>query len=426
MKDKSIIIAPIFKYKNSRRIKMKKLLLILLALVMGLSLVMTGCAKTEEEKVDPKVEETKAPEATEAAEESAAPAASTETIKIGLIVPKTGQVAQYGIAVENAAILAFNEINAAGGIDGRQIEFISYDNKADATESINVFNRLVENDKVVAIVGPVISSTSLAVAPLAEEMKIPMISPTATNLAVTPDYEYVFRACYIDPYQGSTVAKFATENLSAKKAAILYNSGDDYSTGLAEAFKAKFEADGGEIVNYEGYTADDKDFKAILTGVKENAPDVIFLPDYYNTVGLIATQVKELGIEATLLGGDGWDDVQKEYADVVEGSFFANHFAADDPAPIVQDFITAYKAAYNGETPNALGALGYDAAKIMCAAIDAADSTDPEKILAALKATDLDAVAGRVKFDENGDPMKQISMIKVTGGVLKLEAKVGE
>lgn len=352
--------------------------------------------------------------------------AKDDTVKIGLITPKTGQVAQYGIAVENAAKLAIDQLNAAGGIDGKQVELISYDDKADATEAVNVANRLISNDKVVAIIGPVISSTSLAVAPIVEAAKIPMISPTATNKDVTIEYDYVFRACYIDPYQGSTVAKFASENLAAKTAAILYNSGDDYSTGLAEAFKAKFESAGGTITNYEGYTADDKDFKAVLTNIKESNPEVMFIPDYYNTVGLIAGQIKEVGITATLLGGDGWDDVQKEYADVVEGGFFANHYASDDPDPIVQDFITAYKEAYKGETPNALAALGYDAAKILTAAIAAAGSTESEAILAAIKATDSDAVTGHITFDEYGDPLKQISMIKVEGGQLKLEAKVGE
>lgn len=396
---------------------MKKTLAIILSLVMLFSvLAFAGCKKEE-------TTEGTTPDATETetgGEEATGP------IKLGLIVPKTGQVAQYGIAVENAVKLAVDEANAAGGINGQQIELISYDNKADAAESINIFNRLVDQDEIVALVGPVISSTSLAVGPLAEEKGIPMISPTATNLNVTVGLDYVFRACYIDPYQGGTVAKFANENLSATKAAILYNSGDDYSTGLAEAFKATFEEAGGTVTDYEGYTADDKDFKAVLTKIKANGPEVLFVPDYYNTVGLIAGQVKEVGLDVVMLGGDGWDDVQKEYADVVEGSFFANHYAADDPAEIVQNFISAYQGAYNGETPNALAALGYDAAKIMINAIATAGSTDGEAIKEALKATDMDAVAGRITFDENGDPLKAISMIKVVGGELKLEAKVSQ
>ena len=209
-----------------------------------------------------------------AAEEKAAGTGSDQggdTIKIGLITPKTGPVAQYGIAVENSVNLAFEEVNAAGGINGKQVELITYDDKGDATESINVFNRLVDNDKVVALLGPVISSTTLAVAPLADEKKIPMVTPTATALDVTLDKPYVFRACYTDPYQGSLVAKFAGEQLKVKTAAILYNSGDDYSTGLAEAFKETFEAAGGKITSYEGYNADTKDFKSVLTKIKEGA-----------------------------------------------------------------------------------------------------------------------------------------------------------
>jgi len=351
---------------------------------------------------------------------------NSDVIKIGLITPKTGQVAQYGIAVENAVKLAVDEVNEAGGIDGKTVELVTYDNKADATESITIFNRLVNNDDIVALIGPVISSTSLSVAPLAEKNKIPMVTPTATHLDVTPKYEYVFRACYTDPYQGGTVAKFASENLGATTAAVLYNSGDDYSSGLADAFKETFEASSGTITDFEGYTSDDKDFKAVLTNIKESNPEVIFIPDYYNTVGLIASQIEEVGIDAVLLGGDGWDDVQKDYADVVEGDYFANHYAVDDPSETVQNFISSYKDTYDGETPNALGALGYDAAKIVMNAIDKADSTKGEDILAALKATDLEAVTGHVTFDENGDPNKSISMIKVENGELKLETKIGQ
>lgn len=349
--------------------------------------------------------------------------ASSKTVKIGLITPKTGDLAVYGIAVENAAKLAVDKINADGGIDGKDVELIVYDNKADATESINAFNRLVDNDKIVALVGPVISSTSLAVAPLADAAGIPMISPTATNLAVTPDYEYVFRACYTDPYQGAMVAKFANENLGATKAAILYNAGDDYSSGLATAFEETFT---GEIVAKEGYTAEDVDFRALLTSIKELGAEAVFVPDYYNTIGLISTQAREVGLEAVLLGGDGWDAVQVEYGDVTEGYYFANHYSTTDEAAIVQDFLAAYAAAYNGETPNALAALGYDATMVMAAAIEAAESTDGADILAALKATNMDAVTGRITFDANGDTEKSVSIIKIEGGKLVLETKIAK
>lgn len=372
--------------------KMKKLLSLVLAIAM-IATLLVGCG------------------------------AGSKTVKIGLIVPKTGDLAVYGIGVENAAILAAAKINANGGIDGKDLELVVYDNKGDATESINVFNRMVDVDKIVALVGPVISSTSLAVAPLAEEAGIPMLTPTATNLAVTPDYDYVFRACYTDPYQGAMVAKFATEKLGTGTAAIMYNAGDDYSSGLAEAFEANF---GGEVITKEGYTAEDVDFRALLTGVKDSGAEVLFIPDYYNTIGLIATQAKEVGLEAVMLGGDGWDSVHDEYGDVTEGYFFANHYSTTDEAAVVQDFLADYSAAYDGGIPNALAALGYDATIIMAAAIEAAGSTEGEDILAALKATDKDAVTGHITFDDNGDTTKSVSIIKVEGGQLVLETKIAE
>lgn len=353
-------------------------------------------------------------------------AAESDTIKIGLITPKTGNVAQYGIAVDNGTALAVKEINEAGGINGKQIELIAYDNKGDATESINLFNRLVENDKIVALLGPVISATSLAVAPLAEEKGIPMITPTGTSLEITPDYSYVFRACFTDPYQGSVMAKFASENLEAKTAAILYNTDDDYSLGLAEAFKATFEAAGGTITNYEGHAGDAKDYKAVLTNIKTNAPDVLFNPDYYNTVGIIAGQVKEVGLETIMLGGDGWDGVEENYSEVIEGSYFGTHYTKNDPDEIVQKFVTSYGEMFEGQNPVGFAALGYDATKILAAAIEAAGSTDGEAIQKAIAATDMDAVTGHITFDENGDPRKSVTVLKAEGGKLVLDAKVSQ
>ncbi|PHV71997.1 amino acid-binding protein [Sporanaerobium hydrogeniformans] len=346
------------------------------------------------------------------------------TIKIGLITPKTGSVAQYGIAVDNATALAVKEINEAGGINGREIELISYDNKGDATESINLFNRLVDNDEIVALLGPVISSNALAIGPLADEKGIPMITPTGTSLDITPGYDYVYRACYTDPYQGSIMAKFANENLKVKTASILYNTGSDYSVGLAEAFKETFEAAGGTITNYEGYTADDKEFKAVLTNIKAGSPEVLFIPDYYNTVGLIAGQVKEVGLDTIMLGGDGWDGVQENYGELVEGSYFVNHYAADDTAEIVKNFVDNYTEMFEGTRPNAFAALGYDATKILAAAIEKAGTEDKAAIKDAIAATDMDCVTGHVTFDENGDPQKSVTILKMKDGVSVLETKV--
>lgn len=383
---------------------MKRLLAIILSLVIMLSLfTLAGC------KGDKPNDESKNK--------------NNDTIKIGLITPKTGDVAIYGVAVDNAITLAVNEVNAKGGINGKLIEFISYDDKGDAAESMNLFNRLVEVDKIDALLGPVISGTTLAVAPLANEAGMPMVTPTATNAEVTLGKEYVFRACFIDPYQGGAVARYAADNLNAKTSGILYNSGEDYSSGLAETYKAAFEEAGGVITHNYGYTNEDKDFKAVLTKIKADEPEVLYIPAYYNTVGLIAEQAKEVGITAQLLGVDGWDGVLKNYAEVVEGGVFSNHFAADDPSPIVQNFITAYKEAYN-EVPNALAALGYDGAMILFNAIEKAGSTDKDAIRDALKATEIDAVTGHITFDEDNNPIKEAFMIKIVNGENKFEAKV--
>lgn len=348
-----------------------------------------------------------------------------KTIKIGLIVPKTGPASQYGTAVEYSVKLAFEEVNKNGGIDGKTVELITYDSKADTTESINAFNKLVDTDGVVAVIGPIMSSTSLAVAPIAQEKKIPMITPTATNTAITQDYEYVFRACYLVDYQGKAIAKYTKDKLKYDSVAIVYNMDDNYSTLLAESFKATFEADGGTVTNFEAYTNKDSDFKLILTNIKENSPDAIFIPDYTNTVGPIAKQSKSLGITSTLIGGDGWDDIQKIYSDVVEGAYFANHYTSADTSEIVQNFISAYKTKYEGQTPNSFGALGYDAANILINAIDAANSTSSDKIIAQLKLTDMVGVTGKIVFDEFGNPLqKEISMNKVEAGKLKLDSKI--
>lgn len=376
---------------------MKKVLSLVLVLALAMTTILTGCS-----------------------------GADSGAVKLGLLAPTSGGLAPYGQAVKNATEMAIAEINAAGGINGKDVELVFYDNEGDATKSVNLFNKLVDSDKIDALIGPVISTTSLAVAPIANEAKIPMISPTATNKDVTPAYEYVFRACYIDPYQGSVVATFAADNLSAKKAAVLVNVGSDYSVGLADAFKATFESKGGTITDSEGYTDSDKDFNAVLTKIKASEPDVIFIPDYFNMVGPIASQIRELGIEAVLLGGDGWDGIHNEYAEVAKGNFFANHYATTDEDPIVQNFIKSYEEKF-GETPNALGALAYDATIVMVEAFKKADSKDGAKVIAALKATDMPAVCGRITFDENGDPIKAVSMITVDeNGELQLEAKVSE
>lgn len=347
-----------------------------------------------------------------------------ETIKIGAFGPLSGDVAAYGTAMVDSAKLAIEEINKAGGIDGKQIELVVYDTKADRSEAVNIYNKLRDSDKVVAIIGGTISGETLAVKELAIADNMPMLTPTATSADVTLGAPSIFRACFLDPYQGSAAAAFSVESLKAKKVAVLYNSDDAYSQGIADAYKAAVEADGLEVVYFDAYTSEVRDFNTYLTQIKSAAPDVIFLPDYYNRVGLIATQMRDLGMQQVAVGVDGWDSVEIDYAAQVEGYYFVNHFAKDDPDPIVQNFIKAFKDAYDRE-PNALGALGYDAAYIMAEAIKNAGSTDAQAIIDALAKIEYTGVTGPISFDEEGDAYnKNIAIIKIVGGKHVLEEKI--
>jgi len=347
---------------------------------------------------------------------------SDETIKLGVIGPLTGDYSMYGVAVENASKLAAKEINAAGGVNGQMLEMIAYDSKGDKTEAVNAYNRLRDQDGIVGLIGATFSGTTLSIKEIAKSDNMPVLTPTATNGEVTLDAPNIFRACYTDPYQGSTAAIFSAENLGATKAAVLYNIEDPYSEGLAVAFNEKF-SELGTVTNYEGYTKNDADFKAVLTKIAAEEPDVIFLPDYIAKVGVILSQIQELGMDVVAIGGDGWDGIEGDYAEVAEGMYFANHYAKTDEDPIVQDFIAAYEAEY-GSAPNALAALAYDSTYIMADAIANAGSTDADAIIAELAKTDSDGVTGHVQFDANGDPIKDISMIQIVDGQHVLAAKV--
>ncbi|MPW26698.1 ABC transporter substrate-binding protein [Alkalibaculum sp. M08DMB] len=348
----------------------------------------------------------------------------SEVIKIGTFGPLTGPVAAYGSVMVNSAKLAIDEINENGGIDGKQIQLIDYDTKADASEAVNIYNKLRDQDEVVAIIGGTISGETLAVKELAIADGMPMLTPTATHLDVTLDAPSIFRACYTDPYQGAAIAKYSIENLDGKSAAILYNTDDSYSVGLAETYKESFEEAGLEITNFEGYTANEVDYSAILSNVKDKNPDIIFLPDYYDTVGKIATAIRNMGLEQIVVGVDGWDSVEINYAEQVEGYYFVNHFAKTDKADIVQNFISAYKTKYNTD-PNALGALGYDAAYVLVEAIKAAGSTDSEAIVAALSKIEYSGVTGTIRFDDQGDvTQKDIAIIKIVDGDHELLEKI--
>ncbi|MGV8905023.1 MAG: ABC transporter substrate-binding protein [Acetobacterium sp.] len=349
---------------------------------------------------------------------------SDDVIKIGFIGPTTGDAAIYGTSAKEGAMLAIEEINAAGGIDGKNLELIAYDSKADQTEAINSYNRLRDQDEVVAVIGGTLSGETLAMKEIMVSDNMPVLTPTATAVDVTVDAPNIFRVCFLDDYQGAAAGNFAADTLGAKTAALLIGTGNPYSEGVAAAYKTAFTAKGGTIVGSESYGLQDKDFSAQLTKIKEMNPDIVFVPDYVQTVGPIMQKAKEMGITATFIGADGWDGVQVDYADAAQGNYFTNHYAADSPSATVQNFIAAYNTKYS-KVPNSFSALGYDAAYVMADAIKAAGSTESADIIKALAATEYPGVTGNLKFDANGDPKdKEVTIIKIDGGQLKFETTV--
>lgn len=354
---------------------------------------------------------------------ASAGSANSDVIKIGVIAPLTGNVAQYGVAVKEGVELKVKEINEAGGINGKKIELVIEDSKGDSNEAINIYKKLVSKDKVNLVIGEVISSASLAISDLAGTVKMPTISATSTSLDVTKGKDFVFRTTFTDPFQGVIVAKYAAAK-GIKNIAVLTNTSSDYSVGLADSFK-KQAAESGLTIIEEKYTNDDKDFKSILTKVKGQNPEVIFIPDYYNTIGLILTQAKELGITAQYFGGDGWDGIQENFGELAEGAIFASQFAPDDTDETVQKFITSYKAAYNGKIPLVFAALGYDTATVVEAALKSVSSLEGDAIREAMaKTSGLNLVTGSFVFDADRNPEKKVTFIEVKGGKLTLKEKL--
>lgn len=339
-----------------------------------------------------------------------------EVIKIGAIFPLTGEIATFGQSSKEAIDLAVEQINANGGLLGKQVEMIYYDNKGVAADSSMAAEKLIEQDGVIAILGPVASSNTLAAAPVAQAAGIPLLSPTSTNPAVTEVGDYIFRACFIDPFQGEVAAQFAKDDLGAKTAAILTDMGSDYSKGLRDVFETVFTAGGGEVLVKEGFTDQDKDFTAILTTVKAADVDVVYVPSYYGTAGLVLKQADELEIDAYFLGADGWDSPQlfELAGDAANGSFFTNHYSPDASSPELDAFLAAYAAKYSGKVPDALAALAFDAANLMFEAIKTAGSEDSLAIRDALAATTgFVGVSGTITYDANRNPIKSAVIIEI-------------
>ena len=351
-------------------------------------------------------------------------AASAESVKVGLIAPLTGEVAVYGNAVKEAVQLYIDDFNAAD--HPFDINLIIYDDKGDPTEAMNAYNKLVYQDDIAVLLGPVTSSPTFGVAEASVDDGIPALTPTATHPDVTTYGNNFFRACVEDPFQGGSMAKFASSELKATTAAIIYNNADTYSIGLRDAFMKTAEEVGLTVTTTEAYGASDIDFRAQLTNIIKTNPDVLFIPYYYNVTYMICSQARELGYTGTFLGVDGTDGVLAiEGADVsvFDGMYFANHYSADSDSPVTQAFIKEYTDKY-GATPNALAALGYDGAMIVCDALERVNNdgvkidgeSSYEVIIEALRATEVDGVTGHITFDENNNPIKTLSIIQIKDG----------
>ena len=350
---------------------------------------------------------------------------SSKLIMIGGVGPVTGEGATYGVSTKNGYELAMEEWNGKGGINGKQLKLAFADDKGDPAEAATVFTKLIEQDKVVAVLGSPMSKTALAGAPICQAASIPMMATWATNPKVTLVGDYIFRACFIDPFQGTVGAKFAFDELKTRKAAAIFDVGNDGTKGLAEFFKAKYTALGGEMVAFEAHATGTTDFKAQVTKMIALKPEIIYLASYYNDSGLIAKQARELGYKGLFMGGDGWDSPKLvEIAGAaIEGSFFTNHYAADDTRPVVQEFVKKYKTKFGAE-PDANAVLAYDASYLVFDAIKRAGKLDGPSIKAALVATDLAVVSGQVKFDENRNPIKAAAIIQVKNGKFVYHATV--
>jgi len=349
-----------------------------------------------------------------------------DTIKVGHYGSMTGQEATFGVSTDNGIKLAVKEINDAGGINGKKIEIITYDTKSDSKEAGNCVTRLITSDKVVAVLGEVASGLSLAGGAVCQERGVPMISPSSTNPKVTAGRDYVFRVCFIDPFQGFAVAKFAKDS-GYGKVAVLYEQSAPYSKGLRDEFKKHFEKMSGTIVADHAYTKGDQDFSAQLNAIRTTSPDAIFVPGYYTEVGNIAIQARKLGIKAPLLGGDGWDSEQlaKIGGEAIEKCFYSNHYAPDQPSDAVKNFVAKYKKAYSDQTPDGLAALGYDAMLVLADAMKKSKSLKGSDLRDAIAATkDFKGVTGSISIDKNRDAKKAAVIVEMKKGMPVFKATV--
>jgi len=368
----------------------------------------------------------KKPEAAPSPAGSGSPEAPSPGLVIGHYASLTGNTAHFGQDTDKAVRLAVDEVNAGGGVLGKPVRVTTLDDRGDSAEAANAVTRLLDVEHVNALIGEVASSLSLAGGRVAQRRGIPMVSPSSTNPKVTQVGDFIFRVCFIDPFQGKVMAVFAKETLKLDSIAILKDVKNDYSIGLAETFKASFLAAGGKIAVEQSYSAGDTDFSAQVTAVKATKAQAIYVPGYYSEVGSIARTAQRLGVKVPLLGGDGWDapELFKIGGDALEGSYFSNHFAPEGASPRGKAFIEAFKKKY-GDEPTGLGMLGYDAAAVLFDAVKRAGKVEPKAVRDALAQTkDFDGVSGKITIDKDRNAEKSAVVIKITGGKGKYEGTV--
>lgn len=356
-----------------------------------------------------------------------------DTIKIGGLLEMTGGSASFGISSKNAIDLALKKVNEKGVLGGKKLALVVADNKSEASEATNGMQKLISQDKVVAVIGPNLSSAAIAAGTINNASKVASITPMGTNPDVTVDpktkktREYSFRTCFIDPFQGTVMANYAVKELNVKRAAILVDNTSDYAKGLSQFFKENFVKLGGAIVAEEAYLQKDTDFKATLTKIKAASPDFIYIPGYYQEVGLIVKQAREMGINVIMAGGDGWDSAKlPEIAgkEALNNTMFSSLYSPDDASDLNKAFVAEYKKAYNAN-PDVFAALAYDSALLVVKAIEDAQSAEPAKIAAAMaKISGFKGVSGEVTFNEQHNPIKSAVIIEHKDGVQTFKAKV--
>jgi branched-chain amino acid transport system substrate-binding protein len=345
----------------------------------------------------------------------AAGAKDADTITIGGIFPLSGPYAVFGVGARNGIELAIEEINAAGGVNGRRVALISEDDTGNPDSTVNAYRKLTAQNKVNVIIGSLTSGCTIAITSLAQAQKVVLMAPAATAPAVTDAGDFIFRACFIDPFQGTVGGAFAANDLRARRAAVLYDNGNDYSVGLKDNFIAAFQKAGGAIVANESYITGDVDFNAQITKIKAANPDVVYLPDYYSTVALIAKQLRAQGINTPLVGADGWDGLLSNAGDEVLNGFYSNHYSAESTDSKVQAFVKAYQGKFNS-VPVSFAALGYDSMYLIRDAILKAGSLDSTAVKNALAQTSGSYLTGNLSFDAKHNPIKSAVMLEIVKG----------